>query len=75
MNNNDIVLVNETHFRVILDEDYKKNQPWYICECGTTIKLEHNLEKHTNTISHAQNLINRHYFAVPKQSLLRPNAK
>jgi len=75
MSDGDIITVNETRFRVILDEDYKKNQPWYKCECGVTIKKENNLEKHTTTPSHGQNLINRHYFAIPKQSLLRPEAK
>lgn len=71
---NETITINETRFRVIEpDEDRKAHTTWYKCECGQIIKKEKNLDKHTKTKSHETNLINRHYFAIPKQSILRPD--
>jgi len=69
--------INGVHYKVIpqLNENGVHDHSWWKCECGQVIKRNTTLYKHTTTKSHGQNLINRHYFAIPKQSLLRPEAK
>lgn len=54
---------------------FRTQQNGWKCECSVVIKQEKNLKKHIETKSHKTNLINKFYFAPPKQSLLRPDAK
>jgi hypothetical protein len=72
---NETIIVNDTEFRVLPQGDDHEKDPWFKCACSTIIKQEKNLHKHTLTKSHEQNLINKHYFAPPKESLLRPGLK
>lgn len=69
---NETIIINDTEFRVLYQDDDHIKEPHYKCACSTIIKQEKNLHKHTLTKSHKQNLINKHYFAPPKESLLRP---
>jgi len=69
---NETITVNNTIFLMIPQGEDHEKEPWFKCACGVIIKQEKNLFKHTLTKSHGTNLINRPFFAVPNESLLRP---
>ena len=78
MSDGDIIItINDVRYKVLPqhNENGVHDHSWWKCECGQVIKRYSTLDSHTSTKSHAQNLINRHYFAKPKQSLLRPDVK
>ena len=85
MNDNDVTINGEVYlppihgvrFKVVpqYNENGVHDHSWWKCECGQVIKRYSTLDTHPLTKSHEQNLINRHYFAVAKESLLRPDAK
>jgi hypothetical protein len=72
--------INGEHFKVVNGVNFKtidqlndRNEVthwWYKCECGVIIKKNTTLHKHTLTKSHEQNLINRHYFAIPRCKII-----